>query len=222
MTAYWLHAVLMTAFDNLSHACSSIKSIQYTQFEQLTRTSQCLLDGKVEGINLRHFYSLGFYCGTPTSWCLKVVGGGGGWVAYRISLSAPGPFGFNWVLELIGTWFGFGLGGFWTYGLGPGLDNNLANVLWWSQYFIIHLSDTLTTLSLFSLLSPATPFFTPFSFSRWLLFSSSPVSLSFILSNVTSITHMERNWQLSIWNGKLISWLRILYLEIAAACSFWL
>ena len=24
-------------------------------------------------------------------------------VAYRILLSAPGPFGFNWVLELIGT-----------------------------------------------------------------------------------------------------------------------
>ena len=33
------------------------------------------------------------------------MGGGGGWVAYRIS----GPFGFNWVLELIGTWLGLGL-----------------------------------------------------------------------------------------------------------------
>ena len=46
-----------------------------------------------------------------------------GWVvvAYRILLSAPGPFGFNWVLELIGTWLG--LGDFGTKGLGPELDN---------------------------------------------------------------------------------------------------
>ena len=46
MTANSWHAVLMTAFDSISHACSSIKSIQSiqsTQSEQLTRTSQCLL-----------------------------------------------------------------------------------------------------------------------------------------------------------------------------------
>ena len=52
MTAYSWHAVLMTAFDNLSHACSSIKSIQSTQFEQLTRTSQCLLMLIVSGVCL--------------------------------------------------------------------------------------------------------------------------------------------------------------------------
>ena len=44
-------------------------------------------------------------------------------VAYRILLSAPGPFGFNWVLVLIGTWLGFGLGDLGAKGLGPGLDN---------------------------------------------------------------------------------------------------
>ena len=58
-----------------------------------------------------------FFCGTPPS-CLKVVEWW--WVAYRILLSAPGPFRFNWVLDLIGTWQGLGLGG-----LGPGLDKNL-------------------------------------------------------------------------------------------------
>ena len=55
----------------------------------------------------------------------------GGWwavVAYRILLSAPGPFGFNWVLGLIGTWLGLGLGGFGTKGLGPGLDNYSRNL----------------------------------------------------------------------------------------------
>ena len=36
---------------------------------------------------------------------------------------SPSPFGTNWVLELIGTWMGLGLGGFGTKGLGPGLDN---------------------------------------------------------------------------------------------------
>ena len=43
--------------------------------------------------------------------CLKVIGGWWWWwvMAYRILLSAPGPFGFNWVLVLIGTWLGFGL-----------------------------------------------------------------------------------------------------------------
>ena len=49
-----------------------------------------------------------FFDGTLPS-CLKVVG----WVvAYRILLSAPGPFGFNLVLELIGP------RGFWDYGFG--------------------------------------------------------------------------------------------------------
>ena len=42
---------------------------------------------------------------------------------HRILLSAPGPFGFNWVLELIRTWLELGLRGFGTKGLGPGLDN---------------------------------------------------------------------------------------------------
>ena len=53
MTAYRLHAVRrlincmqslwqLIAFDSISHACSYIKSIQSTQSEQLTRTSQCL------------------------------------------------------------------------------------------------------------------------------------------------------------------------------------
>ena len=32
----------LIGFDNISHACSYIKSIQSTQSEQLTRTSQCL------------------------------------------------------------------------------------------------------------------------------------------------------------------------------------
>ena len=31
-------------------------------------------------------------------------------MAYRILLSALGPFGYHWVLELIGTWLGLGLG----------------------------------------------------------------------------------------------------------------
>ena len=51
--------------------------------------------------------------------CLKVVGGG--WVAYSILVSVPGPFGTNWVLELIGTLLGLGLGGFGTKDLWPGL-----------------------------------------------------------------------------------------------------
>ena len=34
-------------------------------------------------------------------------------MAYRILLSALGPFGYHWVLELIGTWLGLGLEGFW-------------------------------------------------------------------------------------------------------------
>ena len=52
MTAYSWHAVLMTAYSWYPvlmatyhmHAVSSIKSIQSTQFEQLTRTSQCLFN----------------------------------------------------------------------------------------------------------------------------------------------------------------------------------
>ena len=48
MTAYiskqcWRQLILAcSAFDSISHACSSIKSIQSPQSEQLTRTSQCL------------------------------------------------------------------------------------------------------------------------------------------------------------------------------------
>ena len=45
-------------------------------------------------------------------------------VAHRILVSALGPFGFNWVLDLFGTWLGLGLGGFLTKDLGPGLDNS--------------------------------------------------------------------------------------------------
>ena len=39
-------------------------------------------------------------------------------VAYRILVSAPGPFGTNWVLELIEILLGLGLGGFGTKGQG--------------------------------------------------------------------------------------------------------
>ena len=44
------------------------------------------------------FLLIVFCCGTPPS-CLKVMGGGGGggWVAYRILVSAPGPFGTYWL-----------------------------------------------------------------------------------------------------------------------------
>ena len=46
-------------------------------------------------------------------------------VAHKILVSALGPFGFKWVLDLFGTWLGLGLGlgGFGTKGLRPGLDN---------------------------------------------------------------------------------------------------
>ena len=50
-------------------------------------------------------------------------------VAYRTLVSAPGPFGTNWVFELIGTWLGLVLGG-----LGPGLDN--------SQFFSVLIPHT--------------------------------------------------------------------------------
>ena len=42
-------------------------------------------------------------------------------MAYSILVSVPGPFGTNWVLELIGTLLGLGLGGFGTKDLWPGL-----------------------------------------------------------------------------------------------------
>ena len=51
--------------------------------------------------------------------CLKVRGWVCGWwvvVAYRILLSAPVPFGFNWGFELGWTGLGLGLGGFGTRG----------------------------------------------------------------------------------------------------------
>ena len=40
--------------------------------------------------------------GTPPS-CLKVRGGGGGWVSYSILVSAPVPFGFRSYLDLVGV-----------------------------------------------------------------------------------------------------------------------
>ena len=46
--------------------------------------------------------------------------GGGGIEDFSVS---PSLLGNNLVLELIGTWLGFGLGGFGTKTLGPGLNN---------------------------------------------------------------------------------------------------
>ena len=58
------------------------------------------------------------FCGTPPS-CLKVVVGGG-WVAYRILVSAPVPFGLIWV----SNWVGLGWNWVWRdwglMGLGLG------------------------------------------------------------------------------------------------------
>ena len=53
------------------------------------------------------------FCGTPPS-CLKVMGGG--WVAYRILVSAPVPFGLIWVSNWVGlgwdlVWRDWGLMG---------------------------------------------------------------------------------------------------------------
>ena len=48
-------------------------------------------------------------------------GGGGGGLPDFIVIS--GPFRFIWILELIRTWLGLGLGYLGTGGLGPGLDN---------------------------------------------------------------------------------------------------
>ena len=47
---------------------------------------------------------------------LKSYGVGGGWVAYRILVSAPVPFGLIWVLNWVGlgwdwVWGDLGLGG---------------------------------------------------------------------------------------------------------------
>ena len=52
-------------------------------------------------------------------------------VANRILVSALGPFGFKWVLDLFGTWFGLGLGGSGTKGLGPGLT--ILGAVPWSR-----------------------------------------------------------------------------------------
>jgi len=60
-----------------------------------------------------------FFCWTPPS-CLKVIGG---WWPTGFYCQPQAPFGFNWVLVLIGTWLGLGLGDLGAEGLGPGLDN---------------------------------------------------------------------------------------------------
>ena len=67
------------------------------------------------------FLLFAFCCGTSPS-CLKVMGGGGGLQHFSVS---PSPF---WVLDLIGTWLGLGLGVFGTKGLGTGLDNYICIV----------------------------------------------------------------------------------------------
>ena len=46
-----------------------------------------------------------------------------------------------WVLELIGTWLGLGLGGFGTKGFGPVLDNNYLYLK-----YTIYTSDCLSYL----------------------------------------------------------------------------
>ena len=51
--------------------------------------------------------------------------GGGRWEAHKILLSALGTFGFNLVLEVIGTWMGLGLGGLGTEDLGLGLAKSV-------------------------------------------------------------------------------------------------
>ena len=48
--------------------------------------------------------------------------GGGGLQHFSVS---PSPLVTYWVLKLIGSWLGLGLGGFGTKGLGTGLDNIL-------------------------------------------------------------------------------------------------
>ena len=50
------------------------------------------------------------------------VGSGGGWVAYRILVSAPVPFGLIWDSNWVGSWTGLGLGleGLGTNGFGVG------------------------------------------------------------------------------------------------------
>ena len=47
---------------------------------------------------------------------LKSYGVGGGWVAYRILVSAPVPFGFNWGWNRVGTELGLGPGVLGTRG----------------------------------------------------------------------------------------------------------
>ena len=50
--------------------------------------------------------------------CKRLCGGG----LQHFSVS-PSPLVTYWVLKLIGSWLGLGLGGFGTKGLGTGLDN---------------------------------------------------------------------------------------------------
>ena len=51
----------------------------------------------------------------------------------RPNNSESRTFRFNWVLELIGTWLGLGLGVFGTCGLGPGLDKSVQFLRLWSD-----------------------------------------------------------------------------------------
>ena len=59
-------------------------------------------DGQVGVTILDHSYFLNFFVG-PLLHAFKLwVGGGGGWVAYRILVSAPVPFGLIWVSNWVG------------------------------------------------------------------------------------------------------------------------
>ena len=64
------------------------------------------------------FFAL-FYQSTPS--CLKVIGGGVGWVAHVIIVSAqgPNPSFFLFLGDFYSTWSLLGPG------LGPGLDNKM-------------------------------------------------------------------------------------------------
>ena len=61
----------LKAFDSISHACSSIKSIKSTQSEQLTRTSQCLFVG--QPVNIISLHGIFFIHLSPAFFVAKVV-----------------------------------------------------------------------------------------------------------------------------------------------------